>query len=91
MAAAAGDGWPLLNAPFPQADTAGKTSDTGLQRDAIATNYAVPEAFPQIEQIGGFRPDPLSEHQDGRDVPTNPGSGMGIALGDERAHLYRSL
>ena len=75
-----------LTAPLAQADTAGKASDTGLQRDTIATNHAVSEAFPQIEQIGGFRPDPLHEHDEGLAldilVPGDPTSPEGIALGD---------
>jgi len=84
-------GWLLLSAaltaPLAQADTAGNACDTGLQRDAIATNHAVSESFPQIEQIGGFRPDPLHEHDEGLAldilVPGDPTSREGVALGDE--------
>ena len=83
-------GWLFLSAapaaPLAQADTAGKASDTGLQRDTIAANHAVSEAFPQIEQIGGFRPDPLHEHDEGLALdipfPGDPTSPEGIALGD---------
>ena len=53
-------GWLFLSAapaaPLAQADTAGKASDTGLQRDTVAANHAVSEAFPPIEQIGGSGP-----------------------------------
>ena len=73
-------------APLAQADTAGKAADTELQRDTIATNHAVSQAFPQIEQIGGFPPDPLHEHDEGLAldilVPGDPTSPEGIALGD---------
>jgi hypothetical protein len=48
-----------------------------LQRYTIATNHAVSAAFPQIEEIGGLRPDPLHEHDED---PTSP---EGVALGDE--------
>ena len=83
-------GWLFLSAapaaPLAQADTAGKASDTGLQRDTIAANHAVSEAFPPIEQIGGFRPDPLHEHDEGLALdipfPGDPTSPEGIALGD---------
>ena len=84
-------GWLFLSAavtaPLSQADTAGKASDTGLQRYTIATNHAVSAAFPQIEEIGGLRPDPLHEHDEGLAldivVPGDPTSPEGIALGDE--------
>lgn len=84
-------GWLLLSASFAallaQADTAGEASDTGLQRDTIATNRAVSEAFPQIEHIGGFRPDPFHEHDEGLAldilIPGDPTSREGIELGDE--------
>ena len=83
-------GWLFLStaptAPLAQADTAGKASDAGLQRDTIATNHAVSQAFPQIEQIGGFRPYPLPKHDEGLaldiPVPDDPTSPEGIALGD---------
>jgi len=82
-------GWLFLStaptAPLAQADTAGKASDAGLQRDTIATNHAVSQAFPQIEQIGGFRPDPLPKHDEGLaldiPVPDDPTNPEGIALG----------
>jgi hypothetical protein len=80
-------GWLLLSAalsaPIALADTAG---DTGLQRHAIVTKHAVFEAFPQIEQIGGLRPDPLREHDEGVAldilIPGDPTSREGVELGD---------
>ena len=48
------------------ADTTGRASDVGLQRDAIAVNHAVTQQFPQIVQISGWRPDPIGGHGDGR-------------------------
>lgn len=75
-----------LTAPPAQADTAGNACDDGLKRDAIATKHAVSEAFPQIEHIGGLRPDPLHGHDEGLAldilIPGDPTSGEGIALGD---------
>lgn len=61
-------------------------SDVGLQRDAIATKNAVVQVFPQVQQFGGFRPDPYGEHDDGTAldilIPGDPASPQGIALGD---------
>lgn len=83
-------GWFLLgsalNPTLAAADT-GRTSDAGLQRDAIAVKTAVAERFPQIQDISGFRPDPFSEHDQGRAldilIPGDPTSEQGIALGDD--------
>lgn len=69
------------------ADTTGRASDVGLQRDAIAVNHAVTQQFPQIVQISGWRPDPIGGHGDGRAldilIPGAPSSADGMALGDE--------
>jgi hypothetical protein len=79
--------WLLLSAPLAaRADTVANGSDTGLGCHAIATKHAVAEAFPQIQQIFGLRPDPLHAHDQGLAldilIPGDPTSGAGIALGD---------
>lgn len=83
-------GWLLLSAvltgPPARVDSAGIASDIELQRDVIAAKHAVAEAFPQIEQFGGLRPDPRHAHDEGLALDIlilgNPASGEGIALGD---------
>lgn len=76
----------ILTAPPAQGDTDDNASDIGLQRHTIATKHAVDEAFPQIEQIGGLRPDPRHAHDEGLAldilIPGDPTSDEGIALGD---------
>ena len=73
--------------PPSSADTAGTVCDEGLQRYTIATNHAVAQAFPQIEQIGGFRPDPLNGHAFGLAldilIPGDPASPVRVAVGDD--------
>lgn len=75
-----------FGAPVAAADTTDRGSDVGLQRYTIATKHAVVQAFPQIDQIGGFRPDPYGEHDDGTAldilIPGDPASPQGVELGD---------
>ena len=75
-----------FGAPVAAADTTDHGSDVGLQRYTIATKHAVVQAFPQVEQIGGFRPDPYGEHDDGTAldvlIPGDPASPQGVELGD---------
>jgi hypothetical protein len=60
-------------------------SEKGLQKDTILAARAVSEAFPEIKDIGGCRPDSLPWHPQGKAIdvmipdPTSPG---GRALGD---------
>lgn len=85
LALAGVSGWLLLTAATAPAfaDTTGRASDVGLQRDTITTNHAVAEAFPQIEHISGFRPGPIGGHDDGRALDILiPG-----ALGDDARAL----
>ncbi len=82
-----GVGVGLLASAFGASVAAADTgSDVGLQSDAIATKHAVVQAFPQVQQFGGFRPDPYGEHDDGTAldilIPGDPASPQGIALGD---------
>ena len=43
----------------------GKASEKGLQKYTILVNRAVSAAFPQIQEIGGYRQDSLHWHPDG--------------------------
>ena len=84
-------GWPFLSAavaaPLSQADTAGKASDTGSAALHHRDESRSVAAFPQIEEIGGFRPDPRHEHDEGLAlgivVSGDPISPEGVALGVE--------
>lgn len=75
-----------FGAPVAAADTTDHGSDVGLRRYTIATKHAVVQAFPQVEQIGGLRPDPYGEHNDGTAldilIPGDPASVQGVELGD---------
>ena len=64
----------------------GKASEYRLQRYTILTNRAVSAAFPQIQTIGGYRPDSMKWHPQGLALDVmvpNPLSPQGIALGNE--------
>jgi hypothetical protein len=43
----------------------GEASEKGLQKYTILVNRAVSAAFPQIREVGGYRPDSLHWHPDG--------------------------
>jgi hypothetical protein len=60
-AAAAGVTDNSVHGPLPP----GKASEKGLQKDTILVNRAVSAAFPQIQEIGGYRQDSLHWHPDG--------------------------
>lgn len=66
----------------------GKADESRLQRYTILTNRAVSAAFPQIKEIGGYRPDALKWHPQGLalDIMVSsaylPLSPQGIALGN---------
>lgn len=64
----------------------GKAPERGLQRYTVLTNRAVSAAFPQIKEIGGWRPDALKWHPNGLALDIMiPGytSPSGKALGDQ--------
>ena len=64
----------------------GVAPERGLQVRTILVARAISEAFPEIHEIGGVRPDPLPWHPNGLAIDVmipNPGSAQGIALGDE--------
>ena len=66
----------------------GKADERRLQRYTILTNRAVSAAFPQIQSIGGYRPDSMKWHPQGLalDIMVSsaapPLSPQGIALGN---------
>ncbi|BBY80714.1 hypothetical protein H7I53_06285 [Mycolicibacterium pulveris] len=65
---------------------AGVAPEHGLQVKTILTARAISEAFPEISNIGGVRPDSLRWHPNGLALDVmipNPTSTAGIALGNE--------
>jgi hypothetical protein len=64
----------------------GVANERGLQVKTILAARAISAAFPEIEEIGGVRPDPLPWHPNGLALDItipNPGTAQGIALGNE--------
>lgn len=64
----------------------GVAPERGLQVRTILTARSISDAFPEIHQMGGVRPDPLPWHPLGLAVDVmipNPTSAEGIALGDK--------
>ncbi len=63
----------------------GVAPEQGLQVKTILVARSVSAMFPEIQQIGGVRPDSLRWHPNGLALDVmipNPGSTEGIALGD---------
>jgi hypothetical protein len=64
----------------------GVASEEGLQVRTILAARSISDAFPEIHNIGGVRPDPLPWHPNGLALDVtipNPGTPEGIALGNE--------
>ena len=64
----------------------GVGSEKGLQKDTILAERAVSAAFPEIKDIGGWRPDSLKWHPNGQAIDVmipDPSSTHGKALGDD--------
>jgi hypothetical protein len=64
----------------------GLAPERGLQVKTILASRAITAAFPEIQSIGGVRPDSLRWHPNGLALDVmipNPGTAEGIALGDE--------
>lgn len=80
---------PLLAAAavdIPEALPVGVANEFRLQPKAILAARAVSQQFPQIAEIGGYRPDSKPWHPSGLAIDImipNPGSPEGIALGDQ--------
>lgn len=65
---------------------AGVAPERGLQVRTILAARSISDAFPEIRQIGGVRPDGLRWHPNGLALDVmipDPASPRGIALGDE--------
>jgi hypothetical protein len=65
---------------------AGVAPERGLQVRTILTARHISDEFPEIHEIGGFRPDALRWHPDGLALDVmipNPSSDAGIALGNQ--------
>jgi hypothetical protein len=70
----------------PQMLPVGKAPERGLQVKTILTSRSVSAVFPEIQSIGGVRPDGLRWHPNGLALDVmvpNPASAAGIALGDQ--------
>jgi hypothetical protein len=64
----------------------GLAPERGLQVKTILASRAISAAFPEIQDIGGVRPDALPWHPNGLALDVtipNPGTAEGIALGNE--------
>jgi hypothetical protein len=65
---------------------AGVAPERGLQVRTILTARSISAVFPEINEIGGVRPDSLRWHPNGLALDVmidNPGSAEGIALGNQ--------
>lgn len=74
--------WRVINRLLP----VGVAPEQRLQVDTIFLARSISAVFPQIHDIGGYRPDALRWHPDGLALDVmvpNPGSPEGIALGNE--------
>ena len=73
--------WRVVSRTLP----AGAAPEQGLQVRTILTARSISALFPEINKIGGVRPDGLRWHPDGLALDVmipNPNSEAGIALGD---------
>jgi hypothetical protein len=64
----------------------GRAPEQGLQVRTILASRSISAAFPEIQDMGGVRPDPLPWHPNGLAIDVtipNPGTAEGIALGNE--------
>ncbi|BBU24719.1 hypothetical protein AWC32_21115 [Mycobacterium xenopi] len=71
---------------FKQLLPPGKAPESGLQVKTILVARSISAIFPEIQSIGGVRPDALRWHPDGLALDVmipNPGSAEGIALGNQ--------
>jgi hypothetical protein len=78
--------WRVVEGHVQQLLPVGIASEAGLQVKTILVNRSISALFPEIQSIGGVRPDPLPWHPNGLALDVtipNPGSPEGIALGDQ--------
>lgn len=70
----------------PEVLPPGKAPERGLQVKTILVERTISAIFPEIQTIGGVRPDALRWHPNGLALDVmipNPGSDEGIALGNQ--------
>ena len=78
--------WKVANRASYRALPVGVAPEQGLQVKTILAARAISAVFPEIQQIGGVRPDALRWHPNGLALDVmipNPGSAEGIALGNQ--------
>ncbi len=71
---------------IPELLPVGLAPERGLQVKTILASRSISMAFPEIQSIGGVRPDALRWHPAGLALDVmipNPGTPEGIALGNE--------
>lgn len=76
----------VVHEDAPQALPPGKASERGLQVKTILVSRTISAIFPEIQSIGGVRPDALRWHPNGLALDVmipNPSSAGGIALGNQ--------
>lgn len=76
---------PSAPANIPEALPVGVASETGLQANTVLAARAVSARFPEIDEIGGVRPDSKPWHPNGLAIDVmipNPGTPEGVALGN---------
>lgn len=76
----------VVHEEAPQALPPGKAPERGLQVKTILASRTISAVFPEIQSIGGVRPDALRWHPNGLALDVmipNPGSAEGIALGNQ--------
>jgi hypothetical protein len=79
-------------AAVPELLPVGEAPEAGLQVKTILAARAISAAFPEIQDMGGVRPDPLPWHPNGLAIDVtipNPGTAEGIALGNEIVAFVR--
>ncbi|MCV7287500.1 hypothetical protein H7J87_19440 [Mycolicibacterium wolinskyi] len=84
VSAATASRWRVID--IPEALPVGDAPESGLQVKTILASRSISADFPEIQQIGGVRPDALRWHPDGLALDVmipNPSSAAGIALGNE--------
>jgi hypothetical protein len=78
--------WRAARSEVRTALPAGIAPEQGLQIKTILAARAIHAVFPEIQSIGGVRPDALRWHPDGLALDVmipDPGSAEGIALGNQ--------
>jgi hypothetical protein len=76
----------VVHEDAPQALPPGKAPESGLQVKTILVERTISAIFPEIQTIGGVRPDALRWHPNGLALDVmipNPGSEEGVALGNQ--------